>query len=112
MLDDPRAVALGSEPVRSGDAIVGRVTSGGYGYAVRASIVYAYVPVEHSEPGTQVAVDIFGDWVAGEVRTEGKSARILYAEQPRQARTAKVRLHHRDPLAGAPEPNPWMKHAL
>jgi glycine cleavage system aminomethyltransferase T len=30
-LDDPRAVALGSEPVRVGDELVGRVTSGGYG---------------------------------------------------------------------------------
>ncbi len=70
VLDDPRAVALGSEPVRAGDEIVGRVTSGGFGYAVRASIVLAYVPVEHSAPGTQVAVDIFGDWVEGEVRTE------------------------------------------
>ncbi len=56
--------------MRSGDDIVGRVTSGGYGYAVGASIVYAYVPVEHAAPGTQVAVDIFGDWVAGEVRAE------------------------------------------
>jgi 4-methylaminobutanoate oxidase (formaldehyde-forming) len=70
VLDDPRAVALGSEPVRAGDEIVGRVTSGGYGYAVGASIVYAYVPVEHSEVGTQVAVDIFGDWVGGEIRAD------------------------------------------
>jgi 4-methylaminobutanoate oxidase (formaldehyde-forming) len=70
VLDDPRAVALGSEPVRAGDDIVGRVTSGGYGYAVGASIVYAYVPVEHAAPGTRVAVDIFGDWVGGEIRSE------------------------------------------
>jgi 4-methylaminobutanoate oxidase (formaldehyde-forming) len=72
VLEDPHAVALGSEPVRldaSGE-IVGRVTSGGYGYAVRASIAYAYVPVEHSAPGTQVAVDIFGDWVRAEIRAE------------------------------------------
>src|SRR5207248_2614232 len=41
VLDDPRAVALGSEPVRHDDKIVGRVTSGGYGYAVGASIAYA-----------------------------------------------------------------------
>ncbi len=33
-LDDARAVALGSEPVRIGEELVGRVTSGGYGYAV------------------------------------------------------------------------------
>ena len=71
VLDDPRAIALGSEPVRAaGGAIVGRVTSGGYGYAVGASIALAYVPLEHSEPGTALSVDIFGDWVDAEVRAE------------------------------------------
>ena len=45
VLDDPRAIALGSEPVRTGGGdIVGRVTSGGFGYAVGASIAFAYVP--------------------------------------------------------------------
>jgi len=41
-LADPRAIALGGEPIRSGDAIVRRVTSGGYGYTVGASIAYGY----------------------------------------------------------------------
>jgi 4-methylaminobutanoate oxidase (formaldehyde-forming) len=31
VLDDPRSVALGNEPVRVDGAIVGRVTTGGYG---------------------------------------------------------------------------------
>ena len=57
-------------PSGDGDEIVGRVTSGGYGYAVGASIAYAYVPPAHAEPGTRVAIDIFGDWVGGEVRSE------------------------------------------
>ncbi len=70
VLDDPRAIALGSEPVRAGDSIVGRVTSGGYGYTVGASIAYAYVPVAHGDVGTRLAVDIFGDWVDAEVRAE------------------------------------------
>ncbi len=71
VLEDPRSIALGSEPVRAaGGEIVGRVTSGGYGYAVGASIAYAYVPVEHAEPGTAIAVDIFGEWVRAEVRAE------------------------------------------
>src|SRR6187551_1873018 len=68
-LADPRAVALGSEPVRVGDEPVGRVTSGGYGYTVGASIAYAYLPAEH-EVGTGVAVEIFGEWVAGGVAAE------------------------------------------
>ena len=70
VLDDPRAIALGSEPVRAGDELVGRVTSGGYGYAVGASIALAYVPAAHAAPGTKVAVDIFGEWVPAEVRAE------------------------------------------
>jgi 4-methylaminobutanoate oxidase (formaldehyde-forming) len=71
VLDDPRSIALGSEPVRAADGeLVGRVTSGGYGYAVSASIAFAYVPVTYALPGTQVEVDIFGDWVHAEVRDE------------------------------------------
>ncbi|MDX6485165.1 MAG: hypothetical protein QOF43_318 [Gaiellaceae bacterium] len=71
VLDDPRAIALGSEPVRAaGGEIVGRVTSGGYGYAVASSIALAYVPIGHAAPGTKLAVDIFGDWVDAEVREE------------------------------------------
>jgi 4-methylaminobutanoate oxidase (formaldehyde-forming) len=68
-LEDPRAVALGSEPVRVGDDLVGRVTSGGYGYTVERSIAYAYLPAEHG-PGTVVAVEIFGEWVPGIVAEE------------------------------------------
>jgi 4-methylaminobutanoate oxidase (formaldehyde-forming) len=69
-LEDPRAVALGSEPVRIGDRLAGRVTSGGYGYTVGASIAYAYLPADQSDVGTEVAVEIFGDWVAGVVAAE------------------------------------------
>jgi 4-methylaminobutanoate oxidase (formaldehyde-forming) len=71
VLADPRAVALGSEPVRTVEGeIVGRVTSGGFGYAVGASIAYAYVPIAQSPPGTRLEIDIFGEWVPAEVRPE------------------------------------------
>jgi len=69
-LDDPRSVALGNEPVAVDGAVVGRVTSGGFGYTVDASIAYAYVPVAHADPGTVVAVDVFGTWVEGRVAAE------------------------------------------
>jgi 4-methylaminobutanoate oxidase (formaldehyde-forming) len=69
VLEDPRSVALGNEPVRIGDEIRGRVTSGGYGYAVERSIAYAYLPAE-AKPGSEVQVDIFGRWVSGEVADE------------------------------------------
>jgi glycine cleavage system aminomethyltransferase T len=68
-LDDPHAVALGSEPVRVDGELVGRVTSGGYGYSVEKSIAYAYVPRANGV-GTPVEVEIFGEWVAGEIAAE------------------------------------------
>ncbi len=67
-LNDPAVVVLGGEPIRVGDRIVGRVTSGGFGYSVNASIAYGYLPVEVSIVGTQVAVNVFGEWAAGTVR--------------------------------------------
>ncbi len=69
VLEDPRAVALGNEPVRVGGQVRGRVTSGGYGYTVGRSIAYAYLP---SEVGVDEAVeiDVFGRWVSGEVARE------------------------------------------
>jgi glycine cleavage system aminomethyltransferase T/glycine/D-amino acid oxidase-like deaminating enzyme len=69
VLDDPRSVALGNEPVRVGDRVVGRVTTGGYGYSVGRSIAYAYLPPEH-DVGTTVDVEIFGERVVGEVARE------------------------------------------
>jgi 4-methylaminobutanoate oxidase (formaldehyde-forming) len=67
VLDEPLAVALGNEPVRVGGTIAGRVTSGGYGYSVGRSIAYAYLPAANTKPGTRIEVDIFGDWVPGEI---------------------------------------------
>ncbi|MGH3920811.1 MAG: glycine cleavage T C-terminal barrel domain-containing protein, partial [Pseudonocardiaceae bacterium] len=64
-LDDPRQVAIGNEPVRVGDAIVGHVTSGGYGYTLGCSIAYAYLPVSEVAVGAEVSVEIFGRQVPG-----------------------------------------------
>lgn len=69
-LDDPRSVALGSEPVRVDGEIVGRATSGGYGYTTGVSIVYAHVPATVAVPGRAVEVEIFGTWVCGRVAEE------------------------------------------
>jgi 4-methylaminobutanoate oxidase (formaldehyde-forming) len=70
VLSDPRSVALGSEPVGVDGELVGRVTSGGYGYTVERSIAYAYVPARHAEPEQPVEVEIFGEWIEGEVAPE------------------------------------------
>jgi 4-methylaminobutanoate oxidase (formaldehyde-forming) len=69
-LADPLAVALGGEPVRVDGRITGRVTSGGFGYTVGMSIAYAYLPAELASPGTEVAIEIFGDWIGGMVMAE------------------------------------------
>jgi 4-methylaminobutanoate oxidase (formaldehyde-forming) len=70
VLDESSSVVLGSEPVRFEGRALGRVTSGGYGYSVAASIAYAYLPIELVEPGTRVSVGVFGRDVGAEVRAE------------------------------------------
>ncbi|MHB8294930.1 MAG: GcvT family protein [Acidimicrobiales bacterium] len=69
VLADARSVALGSEPVRVDGRVCGRVTSGGYGYTVQASIAYAYMPAEVEE-GAPAEVYIFGTWVPATVARE------------------------------------------
>ena len=65
VLDDPLDVCLGNEPVRIDGDIVGRVTSGGQGFAVAASIAYAYLPAERAI-GTRGEVELFRRWVGFE----------------------------------------------
>jgi 4-methylaminobutanoate oxidase (formaldehyde-forming) len=70
VLDDPRSVCLGNEPVRIGAAIVGRVTSGGYGFAVERSIAYAYLPADQAAIGGRGEIEVFGRWIGFEVMAE------------------------------------------
>ncbi len=70
VLDDPRSVTLGNEPVRVGGAIVGRVTSGGYGFSVERSIAFAYLPPDHASIGTRGEVEVFGEWIGFEIARE------------------------------------------
>lgn len=70
VLEDPRSVALGNEPVMHGGEVVGRVTSGGLGYELGVSIAYAWLPVALAGTGTRVSVDVFGVAVGAEVRPD------------------------------------------
>jgi glycine cleavage system T protein len=70
VLTDPRSSALGNEPVRAGGDVVARVTSGGIGYTLGASIAYAYLPAELAATGTAVDVEVFGEWIAADVVDE------------------------------------------
>jgi len=67
VLDDPRLVVLGSEPVRVAGRPVGRVTSGGYGYTLGRSIAYAYLPSADAVAGRRVELDLFGTIVGASV---------------------------------------------
>ena len=69
VLDDPRSVCLGNEPVRVDGRIVGRVTSGGFGFSVERSLAFAYLPSD-APIGTRGEVDVFGEWVGFEVVRE------------------------------------------
>ncbi len=55
------ADAHGYEPIRAAGKPIGYVAAGGYGHVVERSIALAYLPVEHSEPGTTLTVDILGE---------------------------------------------------
>ena len=68
--DDIRQVPLGNEPVRINGSVVGRVKSGGQGYTINKAIGYAYLPIEHTTPGTTVDVEFFGTWASGVICEE------------------------------------------
>jgi aminomethyltransferase len=61
-----RAVARPGFPIFEGDG-VGTVTSGTYGPTVERSIAMGYVPAQHAEEGTRLAVEIRGRRVPCEV---------------------------------------------
>ncbi|GAA4231583.1 4-methylaminobutanoate oxidase (formaldehyde-forming) [Streptosporangium album] len=69
VLDDPRQVCLGGEPVRAGGEPASRVTSGGYGHRVERSIAYAYLPAG-TAPGDRVEVGVTGTWIGATVTAE------------------------------------------
>jgi glycine cleavage system T protein len=58
--DDPRVLVMGKEPIFDADRVLGYITSANYGYTVRQSIAYGYLPTEYAKEGTKVAVYYFG----------------------------------------------------
>jgi len=54
------ADARGSEPITRDGALVGRATSGGYGWRVGKSLALAMVAPEHATPGTRLEIVILG----------------------------------------------------
>jgi 4-methylaminobutanoate oxidase (formaldehyde-forming) len=69
VIADSRVVALGKEPIRpyGTDQIIGWVATGGYGYSIEKSIVYAYLPIDYTLPGIDMEIEFFGEWVRAQV---------------------------------------------
>jgi glycine cleavage system aminomethyltransferase T/glycine/D-amino acid oxidase-like deaminating enzyme len=59
--DDPNVAVMGKEPIFDNNRLLGYVTSANYGYCMRESIVYGYLPIEYAKEGTKVEVYYFGD---------------------------------------------------
>jgi dimethylglycine dehydrogenase len=60
-VDAGDADAYGDECILLGDEVVGRVTSGGYGYRVEKSLALGYVRSDLAFPGTALMVDILDE---------------------------------------------------
>jgi glycine cleavage system T protein len=58
--DSADGMALGKEPIFSNGDCVGYVASANYGYSVGKHILYGYLPIEESAPGTKLEVAYFG----------------------------------------------------
>ena len=58
--DEPEGMALGGEPILSTSSErVGYVTSADHGYSVGKFVIYGYLPIECSEPGTRLQIQYF-----------------------------------------------------
>ncbi len=55
------ADARGSEAIYKGDDLVGRATSGGYGWRLGKSLALAMLKPDHAELGTELEIAILGD---------------------------------------------------
>jgi len=66
-LDDSTAIAIGNEPVRHNDRVVGWITTASYGYSAQKSIAYAYLPIEYAKLGTRLDVEMIGERIGAVV---------------------------------------------
>lgn len=63
VFDDPTVALMGKEPIFApdSDTALGYVSSANYGYSVRQSIAYGYLPADHAKEGAKVDIYFFGD---------------------------------------------------
>ncbi len=48
----------GKETILDGDRVIGIVTTGGYGHTIKKPIAYGYLPIQYSEPGTRLKIEV------------------------------------------------------
>lgn len=72
VFDDPHVAIVGKEPILTvdGQRVLGYVTSANYGYTVKQSLAYGYLPLDHATPGTQLQVYYFGSHYPATVAAE------------------------------------------
>jgi glycine cleavage system aminomethyltransferase T len=72
VLSKPSIVVTGNEPIfeRGQERGLGWVTSGGYGYTLKKSIAYGYLPLSHALVGTSVEIEILGERIEAVVVKE------------------------------------------
>jgi len=56
----PDADPLGSNPLYINEQLVGRTTSGNYGFRIESSLAMALVKPEHAKPGTEMKIEVLG----------------------------------------------------
>ncbi|MGQ0604062.1 MAG: glycine cleavage T C-terminal barrel domain-containing protein, partial [Anaerolineales bacterium] len=63
VFDDPKVAIMGKEPIFApgGVSAIGYVSSANYGYSVRKSFAYGYLPIAHATEGAKVEVYFFGE---------------------------------------------------
>jgi len=66
-VDCDACVMYGGEAVWENGRVVGRVRSGGFGYTLNKTIAYTYLPLELTEVGTRLTVEVFGERVPAQV---------------------------------------------
>ena len=71
VLDSRDAPAHGGASVMKDGAVVGTVTSGGWGYRVAQNLAYAFLDPAFAEPGTQFHVDVLGQMITAQVIAAG-----------------------------------------
>lgn len=57
-IDSGPSMPVGKEAILDGDRVIGIVTSGGYGHTIKKPIAYGYLPIQYSEPGTRLQIEV------------------------------------------------------